>query len=492
MRSRSILALAFLVLLAPPASAEEPSSGRVAPANLDELVALAVSIDPDARASSLDADAARARSAGARQPMSPELMFGIESFGVPMDDPDPTMWMGGVSQMLPGWGQLRAQSRRFAVEADRAVADRERIAADLRLRLWQSAARIGALQQDLRLLEEQLGESDALRQVALARYRNAPESGATRGAMPGREAMPGDSMEPTSSFAPPQVQASSPASGGMGGMTGMGGGRGSAATSNRVLTPGMADSMGGDAGGGAMSVTGMGMASDAGFPGLLRLDVTVERLRAERSALEARLHGELTVLALFVGTDAASFVAATPSRFRGPGAAAVPEQRLADLDRVAASADVEIARARRRPNLMWSAGVRAMPPHGEFAGVDASVGIALPIWGGLGREVHAGRRALAAAEARQAGIEREIAAAVATARASLEAARSRRRALEAEVLPRAQASYAASRRVYASGSGSIDDALLAWDALIAVKRERVAAERDEELRAAELARVEGQ
>lgn len=470
-----LLLLGFAVLPIPRAHAAEP------PANLDELVALAVSRDPAAMGSTLDAAAATERAAGARQPMSPQLMIGADSLGVPMDDPDPTMWMGGVSQMLPGMGQLRAQSRRYAVDADRSAADRERIAADLRLRLWQSSVRLDALQQEIALLDEQLGESDALRQVALARYRNVPGSSPGSGAMPG-EPMPGGSMEPTSSVSPPRVEGSRASSGGMSGM----GGAGGTAMTTRAPMSGMEGGM--ESGGSPMPAS-RSMGPEGSLPGLLRLDVTVERLRAERAALEARLLGEVTVLALFVG-DAAQAVAATPSRFRGTPPATIPERKLAELDRIAANADLSLARARRRPDLMWSIAARAMPPHGEFAGVNASVGIVIPIWGGLGREVAASRRGLAAAEAREAAVERDLAAATAAARASLEAARLRTSALDSAVLPRAVSSYAVSRRAYASGRGSIDDALLAWDALISVKRERVAAHRDEELRAAELARVE--
>lgn len=470
----SLAAGALFMLLAAP------------PANLDELVTLALARDPAAQASAFDADAARARASGARQPMSPGLMIGADSLGVAMDDPDPTMWMAGVSQMLPGWGQLRAQSRRFAVDAERAVADRDRIAADLRLRFWQSSARLEAFAAEKALLDEQIGEAEALKNVAFARYRNVPGSTPASGSMPG--GAPPAEMEPTSS-APPRVEGARASSGGM---TGMGGGGGSSMTS-RATTPG--SDMGGAMDGGANADMGGGMASsgmaaDGGLPGLLRLDVTVERLRADRATLDARTSGELAVLALYVGDEVARHVAANPIGFRGRAPSFVPERKLAELDRDAAAADLALARARRRPDLMWSIAARAMPPHGEFAGVDASVGIALPIWGGLRRQVEASRREASAADARRASVERDLAAAVTNARASLDAAQVRREAIEQKVLPLAQASYTSTRKVYASGRGSVDDAILAWDALILVRREQVAARRDVELRAAELARVE--
>lgn len=464
-----LVAALALLLSAPP------------PANLDELVALAVVRDPAAQASTFDGDAARARASGARQPMSPQLMVGIDSLGAPMDDPDPTMWMAGVSHMLPGWGELRAQSRRFAIDAKRTGAEREQIAADLRLRFWQSSARLEALAAEKALLDEQISEADALKAVAFSRYRNVP------GGAPGAVAMPAaaasaDAEMPTPSSAP-RVEGSRSTAGGMSGM----GGGGSTLTT-RVAAPGaeMNATDGGMAGGMATS----GMSADGTLPGLLRLEVTVERLRAERGSLDARLAGEVAVLALYVGEEAARDVAARPLAFRGGSPTSVPERKLAELDEAAAGADFALARARRRPDVMWSVTARAMPPHGEFAGVNASVGIVLPVWGGSRREIEASRKDVRAADARRAAVERDLAAAAVSARASLEAARVKRDAIENEVLPRAEASYAAGRKVYASGRGSIDDALLSWDARILVKREQVAARRDVELRAAELARVE--
>lgn len=451
------------------------------PANLDELVSLALSRDPSAHAFALDADAARARASGARQPMSPQLMIGIDSLGAPMDDPDPTMWMAGVSHMLPGWGQLRAQSRRYVVDAERAGADRERIAADLRLRLWQSSARLEAFISERALLEEQIGEAETLKRVAFARYRNVP-AGSSTGKPPASGAAAAESMEPTSS-APPRVGGSKAAAGGMAGMGG-----GGATTTARASAP-AADMGATDGGmGGGMATSGMG--SDGTLPGLLRLDVTLERLRAERASLDARLAGEIAVLALYVGEDAAREVADRPGAFHGAPPSSIPERKLAALDRAAADADLALARARRRPDVMWSVTARAMPPHGEYAGVNASVGIALPIWGGLARQIDAGRRDVRAAEARQAAVDRDLEAAVVNARAAFEAARVKREALDGQVFPSAEASYASSRAVYASGRGSIDDALLSWETLILVKREQVAARREVELRTAELARVE--
>ena len=467
-----ILAAALALLLAAP------------PANLDELVTLAVARDPAAQASTFDAGAARARASGARQPMSPQLMVGIDSLGAPMDDPDPTMWMAGVSQMFPGWGELRAQSRRFAVDAQRAGAEREQIAADLRLRFWQSSARLEALVAERALLDEQIAEADALKSVAFARYRNVPGS-STGGSQPsGAPSSQEQEMSPTSS-APPRVGGSQSAAGGM---SGMGGSAGGPALTTRVATPG-AD-MGSSDSGMSSGMATSGMASDGSLPGLLRLEVAVERLRAERGSLDARLAGEVAVLALYVGEDAARDVAARPLSFRGGPPSSVPERNLAKLDEASAAADLSLARARRRPDVMWSVTARAMPPHGEFAGVNASVGIVLPVWGGSRREIEASRKDVRAADARRAAVERDLAVAAVNARASLDAARVKRDAIENEVLPRAEASYAAGRKVYASGRGSIDDALLSWDARILVKREQVAARRDVELRTAELARVE--
>ena len=86
--------------------------------------------------------------------MNPQLMLGIQALGAAPDDPDPTMFMVGVSQMLQGWGQARAVADRARLDGDRADADRVRLAADLRLFLLQSAIRIGSGETERALLEQ--------------------------------------------------------------------------------------------------------------------------------------------------------------------------------------------------------------------------------------------------------------------------------------------------------------------------------------------------
>ncbi|MDP2304828.1 MAG: hypothetical protein Q8P18_02235 [Pseudomonadota bacterium] len=57
-------------------------------------------------------------------------------------------------------------------------------------------------------------------------------------------------------------------------------------------------------------------------------------------------------------------------------------------------------------------------------------------------------------------------------------------------MPRAQAAWKAALARYAAGQTSVEEALRAWEGLLAAQGDLVAAERDEALRAAERARVE--
>ena len=88
------------------------SASAAPPADLDRLVEVAFAQHPLAVELAPDADAARARSVGAGRPMDPQLMLGVVGIGAPMDAPDPTMWMVGVTQMFRGFGEGRALAER--------------------------------------------------------------------------------------------------------------------------------------------------------------------------------------------------------------------------------------------------------------------------------------------------------------------------------------------------------------------------------------------
>jgi outer membrane protein TolC len=269
----------------------------------------------------------------------------------------------------------------------------------------------------------------------------------------------------------------------MGGMAGMGGSSRAAAQGPSVLaTPEMGVVPGPSAG-------AMGGA-DSGLGSVLRLDAQIARVEAERAGLLAELEGETSVLAVLVGEEAARAVQAAPTSYLGSGSSPVPERQLAEIDRQAAQAELQIARKARSPDLMVSAAERLMPD-GMPAGTDLALGVEIPLWGGRGRAIDAARSGLAADEARQGLVERELSIVVAQARAALAAAQARAAALDTVAVPRIRAAWQASLALFGAGTANQDEVVRAWEAWIGIEREAVVARRDVQLRAAELARVEG-
>jgi outer membrane protein TolC len=451
------------------------------PPDLQGLVALALTRAPELQALSYEATAARARAVAGRRPMDPQLMVGVEALGAMPDAADPTMAMVGVTQMFRGFGEGKAWAARAELDAVRAETDSQRLQADLRTGLWQSAARIGALQEQLRLIEEQVQSAIAARQVALARYG----SGAVVSGMPGMSGGGMSGMGGTDSMpmgTQPPVVTPRGGGGGMPGMAGMGGSSRGSAQGPSVLA---ATEMGAASGPPAGAMGG----ADSGLGSVLRLDAQIARVEAERAGLVAELEGETLVLAVLVGEEAARAVEATPASYLGSGRSRVPERQLAEIDRQAAQAELQLARKARSPDLMVSVGERLMPD-GMPAGTDVALGVEIPVWGGRGRAIDAARSGLAAAEARQGQVERELSIAVAQARAALAAAQARASALDTVAVPRIRAAWEASLALFGAGTANQDEVVRAWEAWIGIEREAVVARRDVQLRAAELARVE--
>ena len=465
-----------LQLLALPVALAAP------PAGLDDLVALALERDPEVRALQLEMEAATAFGAAARRPMDPEFMVGVEALGAMADAPDETMAMVGVTQMFRGFGEGKALARRADLDGARAAVDRERIEADLRTRLWQTSARIGALEETQALLETQRTSAQAVGEIALARYGAAVSVAAGSGSMgPG---MPMDAAPMDMGSTPAATLR--PAGGGGMGMPGMGGGGGGGGGGGRP-TVSMPSATGMPAGSaGSRPMTGGG----SGLPGLLALDAEVARVEADQAALAAELAGELTVLATFVGPEAAEAVRATPAAFLGGAPRGVPERRLSDVDRQIAAANLGIARATRRPDWMLSVAERVMPD-GMPAGTDLALGVRLPLWGGGAQTISAAQAELEAATTRAERVDRDLAVAVAGSRAALEAAQVRARVLGTTVVPKAVAAWEASLSAFSAGALGAEDVLRAWQTRNAAEREAVLARRDVHLRAADLTRVEG-
>ena len=451
------------------------------PQTLDELVATALDRDPEGRALAFDVQAASLRATGAARPMDPQLMVGGESLGAMPDSGENPMFMVGASQMLRGPGEARALRERIELDGARAEADRGRLSADLRLRFRQAAARIASLQSERTLLDEQVRSAEALRDIGLARY-------GTGAAGFGGGASTGGTSDPAMGTRPPIVTPRGSGGSGMGGMGGMGGG-GSRAGPSAPTMGGMSSegAMGAMSSGGAMP---MG-SEPPGLASLLRLDADIARAMADRAAAEARLDGEISGLALFVGEEAAAAVAASPIAFLASGPeSAPPEKKLAAIDAEAAAADVEVATTARRPDIMIEAAERIMP-EGMLGGTDVSVGVQVPLWGGRGRTIDAARASEQAAEARVALVDRDLAVALNEARAALAAAEARLDALENVAIPRARASWDVAQRNFAASQASAEEVVRSWEARVALELETVQARRDRELRAAEVARLEG-
>lgn len=455
------------------------------PTDLDGLVAVALERDPEAASLVVAGQAARARADGAGRPMPPELMIGVDALGAPKGAVDPTMVMVGATQMFRGYGEARAWRERLLLDATRSEADRARVEADLRARLWQLAAGIRARQEERELLDEQVGSAQALLQIGLARFGAGAQGSAMPGAAAGMGGMGDSTMPVMSGTRPPAVQAGSSGGAGMAGMGAMGG---AGPTPTGPMPPASGATM--PAGLASASTMGAG----TGLSALLRLDADLARLEAERAGLDAELAGDREVLRAFVGDDGAEAVWAEAGRFLGDAVAVdAPERALAAIDRDAAAAAVDVARAQRRPDVMVAVGERFMVDDpGMPAGTDLAVGVELPLWGSGARAVTAARADEQAAEARAGRVDRDLEVARASARAGWEAAKARSAALDGSAVPRARQAWDLSQALYAAGSASADEVVRAWETRIEVEREAVLARRDVELRAADLARVGGQ
>ncbi len=453
------------------------------PDHLAGLVAIALERNPETVALDLDADAARARSAAAGRPMDVQWMLGAQALGAMPDSADPTMFMFGVEQMVSMPSAYRSQRARAALDVRWAEGDRARIEADLRSALWEYAARARAQAAQAAALDEQIQAGEAALALGLARYR-AGGSGST--------AIPrGADQEPEPPAVPPPAVSSARTGGGMGGMGGMG-----AATARAPSGP---DAMGGMASPSMSAMGGIGaggMSPSMGAEGLaalLRLDAELARLQADREALAARRAGEQERLALIVGPDAARAVVADPARFLGaPDASSPqPERTLAATSIAVAEAEVALARAGRLPTFMLATDLRIMP-EGMVDGVDATIGVTFPLWGGSRARLDAATATAAAIARRAEGVDRGLADAIAAAKAERAAAEARATVLSRVAVPRTHAAWEATVAVWGAGGGTATDLIAAWQAEVSVTREAVDAELALELARARLARLEGQ
>ena len=479
----------LLALLVGNARGIEPIE-PIIPQGLDQLVELALQRDPEAAALDLDLDAALAKRSTAGRLPDVQWMLGVQAVGAMPSSPDPTMGMIGLAQMFSMPSAYRAPRARAALDARWAEGEQARLAADVKQVLWESAARLKAYRSQALHLDTQITAAGAA--LAFGRARYAAGAGNTPAVI-----RPQSGQPPTSSVTVPVVrQPNSPAEGmsGMGtapnmgasppaGVETMGMQRGQPMSQGKDEMAEMGDDM---PGGMKSSMRGEGLAS------LLRLDAEVGRAHAERESLRARQAGEFARLALILGDAAARVVVAEPGRFLGALSESrpQPEHTLAATSTAMAAADVEVARAGRLPTFMVSADLRVMP-EGMIDGVDAKLGVTVPIWSGSAARVDAALLASRAAALRSEAVDRDLADAVVAANAERSAAEARLSALTEIALPRARAAWQATLAVWSAGSGEASDLVSTWQTELGVAREAVDAELDHELALARLARLEG-
>ncbi len=447
---------------------------------LDALVAVALERHPEAAALDLDADAARARATASGRPMDIQWMVGAEALGVMPGSSDQTMYMFGVEQMIALPPAYRASRDRASLDVRWAEGERAQIAADVKQYLWESAARLRAQTEEAHALDEQIAAAEAALAFGRARYSTGSRA-------PGPAPGSASATSPPEAAPPPRIKTPRSVGTKGSGMSGMNAMPGAAAGVEVMVEGGDMAAMG--AGMPATMPTPMG---GEGLASLLRLDAELARTRADRDALRARLSGEQARLSLIVGDDAALAVIADPARFLGVLGASLlqPERTLAAAALEMAEADTRVARTARLPIFMVGADVRVMP-EGMVAGVDAWLGVTLPLWGGAAARVEAADLATAAASRRSELVGRSLAEAIVVARSDEAAAVIRSRSLTDVAIPHASAAWDATVAVWAAGGGSGADLVAVWQTQVGILRDATAAELAVELARARLARLEG-
>lgn len=160
--------LGALVLCGSALGAEPPS-----PTDLDGLVTFAIERHPEAAAFEADVSVARASTVAAGRPMDPVWMFGAQALGAMPDSADPPMGMVGVEQMLSFPWVYQAKRERAGLDERWVAGERTRVVADVRERLWETAARLRAQAALGSALDAQLAAADAALAAELARARLA-------------------------------------------------------------------------------------------------------------------------------------------------------------------------------------------------------------------------------------------------------------------------------------------------------------------------------
>lgn len=232
----------------------------------------------------------------------------------------------------------------------------------------------------------------------------------------------------------------------------------------------------------ATSRYGAGVAPQAD---LLRSEVELARVNAAQRALQAETRAAQAMLNVAMGRpptepigpleESAPALVPAPAMALRAIADTRPELRIgaAEIDR--ASAEIEVMRSMYRPMLMVRAGRATTMAEG--AGAMLMLGVSVPLWRDKLRAGVAEARAMERmAQADLLAMQRMIEGEIVANYAQDEAAFERLRAIEADVIPRAQAALDAAFAAYAAGQSSLLTPIEAARAFWDVRNEQVMAE----------------
>lgn len=167
------------------------------------------------------------------------------------------------------------------------------------------------------------------------------------------------------------------------------------------------------------------------------------------------------------------------------------EVRLADAERAAAEAGLRQQLAERRLDPAVGAGVRHIRETGDF-GIVAGVSMPLPVFDRNRGNIAAARAAVAAADARRAGMLASTTARARNAIANVEAAQRRVSALEKSAVPEAAEALRLAQRSYEEGRASLLELLDARNSYTSAQTQLTEARLALALATAELGRISAQ
>lgn len=198
----------------------------------------------------------------------------------------------------------------------------------------------------------------------------------------------------------------------------------------------------------------------------LRARSALAQARAELEAARANELAARSILGSLFGLGSPVEAVIGPIIDLSPSAVAVDrslEVALAEAERAAAVAEVELQRTQRRLDPAVGGGVRHVRETGDV-GFVAGLSLPLPVFDRNRGNIAAARQALAAAEARRAVVLANVTARGRNAIAAVEAAQRRVEALDQNAIPEAREALRLSEVAYAEGKASLTELLDAQEA----------------------------